>query len=513
MYVILIIGENMKNNKGFAISLMLYAMILLIVTIFYIVLAIVKTRFIYSETMVNSAIEFLDKHDDSMNHKDRTGPLVVFDPPASGASQPMNITIEIYDDNDGGGLNTDSILIAGNFGSGDGPNLSGATYYENGIKRNPNITAEINSDKTHAHFVIPISISGTIYVSVKDTEGNFSQTLPRYTGLKGSSYVTYSYQRYIITSTGPSCELQDPKLVSYTSSGTPGTSNYKINIGGYTPIANKKINSGDMIVYELVCRGENGIDAYLNVNDFKHTAKTKEEDNKQNKYIYVNSISVVNGINETRVIILATGFYIPNGTGDAECTEPLAIELKDSFNIKDSAGNMAVIGNNQRLDFNDHKVQVCMAGNGTDPGTNPGTDPGTNPGGDSGSDNPPPGSYYASDSSISDCNYYFYNITFECSDFTNEDSSMHNQDHNHTVEGYTSESTAKAACDNYYDNFKCPDGYSKSSKNCTISKNFGWSNGVNSHEYYSTATDAMDYCHKYNSRKNITAGCHLYCAN
>ena len=46
----------MKNNKGFAISLMLYAMILLIVTIFYIVLAIVKNRFTYSEKMVNNVI-------------------------------------------------------------------------------------------------------------------------------------------------------------------------------------------------------------------------------------------------------------------------------------------------------------------------------------------------------------------------------------------------------------------------------------------------------------------------
>lgn len=368
MYVILIIGESMKNNKGFAISLMLYAMILLIVTIFYIVLAIVKTRFIYSETMVNSAIEFLDKHDNSMGHKDRTGPLVVFDPPASGSSTGLNVTIEIYDDNDGDGLDVDSIVIAGNFGTGDGPNLSGAMYYENGTKKNPSITANINSDRTHAHFVIPISNSGTLYVSVKDKNGNFSQTLPRYTGLKGGEYITYSYQRYIVGDTGPSCVLQDPKLVSYSSSGTPGGSDYRINISGYTTIANKKINSGDMIAYELVCSGENGIDAYLNVNDFKHTAKTIEEDNQQNKYIYVNSISVVNGINETKVIILATGLYIPNATSDAECTEPLAIELKDNFNIRDSAGNMAVIGNNQKLNFNDHKVQVCMAVEG---GTGP----------------------------------------------------------------------------------------------------------------------------------------------
>ena len=406
----------MKNNKGFAISLMLYAMILLIVTIFYIVLAIVKTRFTYSETMVNSAIEFLDKHDDSMNHKDRTGPLVVFDPPAAGFTNKARITIDIFDDNDGDGLDETSIIIGGK--TSDTANME--IYYKDGYTSSNIKSRDINSNKTHAKFILETSNSITLYVSVKDRKGNYSQTLPRYTqretAIEGIIYRTYSYQKYIVGDTGPSCTITGPKLVSYTSTGTPGTSDYKINISGYSNIQNNRINSGDVIAYELVCEGENGIDAYLNVNDFKHTSKTLSDDNKQNKYIYVNSISAVNGINKTRVVILATGLYIPESTNEVECTEPLAIELKEAFNIKDSSGNMAVIGNNQKLDFNNHKVRVCF-----DPNTNPSNSGGNNSGGNnSGGNNNggsnPPSSTGMNITGAATCNKYFYGFTFSCGD-------------------------------------------------------------------------------------------------
>ena len=68
-----------RNNKGFAISIMLYAMVLLIVTIFYIILAIVKNRYNTSEELVDTAVAFMETNDPYAAASDKTAPLVVFD--------------------------------------------------------------------------------------------------------------------------------------------------------------------------------------------------------------------------------------------------------------------------------------------------------------------------------------------------------------------------------------------------------------------------------------------------
>ena len=338
----------MKNNKGFAISLMLYAMILLIVTIFYIVLAIVKTRFTYSETMVNAATKFLDEHDESLGHGDRTGPLVVFDPPTSGFSSEHIVTINIFDDNDGEGLDADSIIIKGN----------DEIYYS----KNNNIVStivtyhNINAKRTHATFRIKVSSSIKLYVSVKDRKGNFSQTLPRYTD---DNDITYSYQSYNVTSSGPSCKINGPYL---KDNYNPQSSNTKVT----------EIDSYQQIIYEIICTGENGIDAFLSPDDFKYVQTSSSAGTANNNHIYVNSITVVNGYYKdvddhnkykpsTRVTILATGVYVPPATNPFGCSNELALELKNNdINIKDSMGNLAIIGSGQKLDFNNHKVKVCF---------------------------------------------------------------------------------------------------------------------------------------------------------
>ena len=331
----------MKNNKGFAISLMLYAMILLIVTIFYIVLALVKTRFTYSETMVNAATKFLDEHDASMGHGDRTGPLVVFDPPTSGFSSEHIVTINIFDDNDGEGLDADSIIIKGNndvFYSKDKIATSIVTYHN------------INAKRTQATFKIKVSSSIKLYVSVKDRKGNFSQTLPRYTD---NNDITYSYQNYNVTSSGPSCTLKGPYL---KDTYNPTKTNTVV----------KEIDSYQQIIYEILCTGENGIDAFLSTDDFKYVQTSSSAGTANTTHIYVNSITVVNGYSKdsnnkykpsTRVTILATGVYIPPATNPFGCSSQLALELKNNYSIKDSMGNLAAI------DFNSHKVKVCFRQN------------------------------------------------------------------------------------------------------------------------------------------------------
>ena len=352
----------MKNNKGFAISLMLYAMILLIVTIFYIVLAIVKTRFTYSEAMVNGAVEFLDLHDTSLGHGDRTGPLVVFDPSSSGFNVNSGgiVTVNIFDDNDGEGLDPTSIKI--NIKTGN----SMHTYYNAG-----NISGNYVYDvetKTKGGRIIQFKCSVripkqdnsyVIYVSAKDKKGNFTQTLPRYTD---ENNITYSYQKYVVTDIGPICEINGPKLVSYNENGL---------ISGTTNITNGEVDSNSSLLYEIICTGENGIDAYLVRNDFKYTIDSSNPtgpQNDKNSHIYVNNVIVENGINAVKVSIYATAFYVPASTTNPwGCTsEGLSLELKEGFNIKDSIGNLACKKNPNgggclgTLNFNDNKVRICL---------------------------------------------------------------------------------------------------------------------------------------------------------
>lgn len=333
----------MKNNKGFAISIMLYAMILLIVTIFYIVLALVKTRFNYSETMVDAATKFLDEHDESMGHGDRTGPLILFDPPTRGFSNDGIVTINIFDDNDGEGLDTDSIIIKSD----------NDLYYSKDKRANGIITeVTISPNRTHARFKVKVSRSIKLYVSVKDRKGNFAQTLPRYTD---NNDITYSYQSYNVTNSGPECTINGPYLKD----------NYKAG-GNNTRVT--EVDSQQQIIYEIVCKGENGIDAYLSTDDFKYVQTSSNAGSSNNNHIYVNSITVVNGYykenngkykQSTRVTILATAVYIPPSSNPFGCSSPQTLELKNNVNIKDSMGNIAILGS-EKLSFDNYKVKVCF---------------------------------------------------------------------------------------------------------------------------------------------------------
>ena len=368
----------MKNNKGFAISLMLYAMILLIVTIFYIVLAIVKTRFTYSEAMVNSAIKFLDEHDASMGHGDRTGPLILFSPLSSGFSNGGIINVSIFDDQDGEGLKKDSIIIKIVNVSVD-PIVENVIY-SNEIIHFPNYITISQNGKYYFQASVKIPNNAgeyILYVSAKDGKDNFAQTLPRRTENDNN---TYSYQKYAVTDTGPHCTVNNPKLLTYRTidDGDNNSSNDKVVIDKYVQLSkNEEIKSYSTIQYEIICTGKNGIDAYINREDFKYTRDSSDTSvpNSNNSHIYVNNITILNGINESRITIQAQAFYIPKSTDIDDgagytpfgCSDPLTLELKDPSNttIMDSIGNAA------KLDFSNTTVKVCLKEDslGVDPTT------------------------------------------------------------------------------------------------------------------------------------------------
>ena len=328
----------MKNNKGFAISLMLYAMILLIVTIFYIVLAIVKNRFNYSEQMVNNVVVFLDEHDESMSHGDRTGPLVVFNPPATAFSSNGLVTIDIFDDNDGEGLDTNSIVIKVN---------NDICYSKSGN----NGTVAVNKlDTKHSQFVVTLPNNllintsyNTLSISVKDREGNYSQTLPR----KIEDNITYSYQTYGYTTTGPSCTVSHPywrkkepveagdSRINVTEEQNGVTKYYYLH---YVDISSSTIPSGEDIFYTIECSGVNGINAYLNPTDFK-----------DNNTLTVSNVVVIKGINKAKAIIQVST-HLP--TGSPGCA-PKTLEVKDNVYITDSAGNKS-----NKLEFG--STTVCL---------------------------------------------------------------------------------------------------------------------------------------------------------
>lgn len=328
----------MKNNKGFAISLMLYAMILLIVTIFYIVLAIVKNRFNYSEQMVNNVITFLDEHDESMGHRDRTGPLVVFNPPATAFNSNGLVTIDIFDENDGKGLDTNSIIIKVN------NNICYTSKSNNG-------TVNVKKlDGKHSKFevTLPNNLpSGTSYntlsISVKDGEGNYSQTLPR----KIEDNITYSYQTYGYTLTGPTCTVSPPyrRIKEKVNAGDSrinvteekdGTTNYYYL--HYDNISSTTLPSGEDIFYSIDCTGVNGINAYLNPTDFK-----------DNNTLTVSNVVVIKGINKAKAIIQIATHLPTDSPGCAAKT----LELINPYVITDSVGNKS-----NKIEF--ASVTVCL---------------------------------------------------------------------------------------------------------------------------------------------------------
>ena len=51
------------NKKGFAISIVLYSIVFLLVTIFYIMLGILKTRYSVNDALRNDVMEELNSED------------------------------------------------------------------------------------------------------------------------------------------------------------------------------------------------------------------------------------------------------------------------------------------------------------------------------------------------------------------------------------------------------------------------------------------------------------------
>ena len=322
----------MRNNKGFAISLMLYAMILLIVTIFYIVLAIVKNRFTYSEAMVNNVTEFLDKHDASLGHGDRTGPLIVFSPTATAFDKEGSVVVDIFDDTDGKGLQKDSIIIR----------VDGYKYYPNTQLTGKVVVNQI--DDKHAKFTVvlpdanPSNNYHILAVSVMDKENNYAQTLPRM--MDKTDTKTYSYQMYGYAKTGPKCTVDGPYKRIMTKVDTEAESNYivvengekkyyhieYINIKITTDNKDASVQSGANVYYAIDCEGVNGINAYLNKNDFK-----------DNDTLEVANIIVIKGINKVKVI-LDFEANLPAEQPGCSVKTP---ELKTGISIKDSINNLS----------------------------------------------------------------------------------------------------------------------------------------------------------------------------
>ena len=120
--------------------------------------------------------------------------------------------------------------------------------------------------------------------------------------------------------------------------------------------------------------------------------------------------------------------------------------------------------------------------------------------------------YYTNDYQASSCNYYYCSMYFECYEEEPEDTSYLVTKHPYTGSAWTSPESAKNGCEDYYNKFNCPIGYSKQSHS-TISTghNYYWSNGINIGGPFDDPDHAMERCKQYNDRKNITAGCHVYC--
>lgn len=53
---------DMMNKKGFAISVILYSMVILVISIMYLVLGIVKDRYNLENQLKESAIDYIDEN-------------------------------------------------------------------------------------------------------------------------------------------------------------------------------------------------------------------------------------------------------------------------------------------------------------------------------------------------------------------------------------------------------------------------------------------------------------------
>ena len=226
-----------RNNKGFAISIMLYAMVLLIVTIFYIILAIVKNRYNTSEELVDTAVAFMETNDPYAAASDKTAPLVVFDHNGLTVGENLsssNFNFYVFDSDENlspSGIslkvNTQSKTIRCN------PTESGQRAY----KCWPN--GEININSSYAD----------VEVTARDNKGNTTVIKKRF--YKPSPPVCAN--PIVIDEKTCNQYAHTCKELTKTTNG--------VGANVYT------ILQGDYAIYQITCTSNSGVDAFFSDGD------------------------------------------------------------------------------------------------------------------------------------------------------------------------------------------------------------------------------------------------------
>ena len=268
----------MKNNKGFAISIMLYAMVLLIVTIFYIILAIVKNRYTSSTSLVEQAVQYMTDNDDYALSGDKTPPIIVVSDNNEVYQQQREIKIYIYDDDDGAGLNLSTFKISQ---SENGSNIANSS----------SVNCNKDSRKISCRYTIPNSSAvQKLYISIKDAAGNEAKAI----------------RSYVITGNGPTC------TVTVTSDDA---SSFQQSGGTYSTLG------GATIFYTVNCTAINshGLNTFIIKSDFNVSNGSIDE------------IKSEYGIDTVKTVISVRA--------DAVTNKDMTLSFKDGYGFKDVAGN------------------------------------------------------------------------------------------------------------------------------------------------------------------------------
>ena len=233
-----------KNNKGFAISIMLYAMVLLIVTIFYIILAIVKNRYNTSEELVDTAVSFMEANDPYAAASDKTAPLVVFDHNGLTLGDSVsadNFKVYIYDDN----ISPSGITLKTGTGSSISltcvPNENGQPVYQ----CVPRTALSINTTPGYIDLILT-AVDGTSATPAE--KRNKTEVRKRFYKAKGPSCSVTVIDEKTCNQYVHTCR----ELVHTTEGG----------IKKYTLL------QGDYAIYQITCTSNSGIDAFFKDSDF-----------------------------------------------------------------------------------------------------------------------------------------------------------------------------------------------------------------------------------------------------
>ncbi|MBP5684689.1 MAG: hypothetical protein J6X02_05495 [Bacilli bacterium] len=216
------------NNKGFAISIMLYAMVLLIVTIFYIILAIVKNRYNVSEALVDDAVEFLEDNDSYASASDKAAPIIVFNQGTKVVKDSLNgLVIYVFDDS----IDTKNIELTSN-----GANVT-ITCTRSGL-----VTSCVPNNYI-------ISNDSELVVTATDNNHNISKESIKF-----------------YKATAPTCTI---KVIDEKTCNSSHTSCNELSKEGSAYL----LYYGDYATYELTCASKTGVDAYYKDSDFEDANK------------------------------------------------------------------------------------------------------------------------------------------------------------------------------------------------------------------------------------------------